>query len=176
MSVALPDSTEQEFIDACVGERACRWEAGDIAADALDRAPTPKLKAKVANHLASIGHSTSAHIRQIAAVSRAFEPGLRAPDRAWILYLACIRAARRLNEAPATILQRALDSNLHAKAVNAMGKRGVPGLQFADTCPECGVSVTVKAEAGTVAKGVHLRCPNVECPKEGAATLIGRLA
>lgn len=173
---ALPDAVEQDFATALTGERACWWSAGDVAAHALAQVKTKAERRRVVNALASVGHCTSSYVATIARCATAFEQGLRQPNLSPPLYLACVRTAKRLNEAPATILQRALDGELHAREVAAMGRRTAPGLGFDGTCTDgCGVRVRVTAEPGTIAKNTPVVCP-VCGGREGATPILGRMS
>lgn len=149
-------------IDAAARERAAQWEQAALSAHAN---PTEQ------GHLAQVWRVSSAWVRVLAEVWRAFDGLVIAQERPFAWHVAVWRAARRSAQPVGTVLDEALSSEWSVRDLAQVG-RAVEAVSLATVCGGCGFRVVVslrQAGARAAFRGKVARCP--VCPVEQ----VGRL-
>src|SRR5215813_10379548 len=102
------------FSHALENERGSQWIAGEVVNLALGQAENDvgrklsgKERAAIFKAFATASRCTAMRVKQLAAVERDFEPGLRDRLPSWSHYRAARQAAQRLGVMPAEVIMEA---------------------------------------------------------------------
>ncbi len=155
------DECVQKIIDAFANERTASWDAGDALNEAISNLTPNADQEPLFRWLATQTGCTVNRMKQLAAVSRTFEPGMRDLERAWSWHRAIYNAARRNNCLPADILATATEKKWTQRELDAHGTTR-ERVEFKGDCGDCGLNVHVickKPGARAMLKGDRLTCP-----------------
>lgn len=159
------DEHLQQFATALISERDARWAAGDAINDA------GLLSAAVVGAFAAAGHCTTAFVRQLSSVARAFSHAQRFPDVSWTFYRSVLGAAKRLGRETAPLLDEAMAQGWHSKELAALGRVGPTVAALERDCGGCGAEIRIRLAGCT---GLGIACP--VCQAEGRDEPLGVLA
>ncbi|BDG61911.1 hypothetical protein [Caldinitratiruptor microaerophilus] len=152
----------QHLADLVTANRAVNWELDDQAAEMVR-----EFGREVIGKIAEVCQCSRQRVRDLIAVSVTFPEDQRHPDVPWSVYLAAVRAAKRLEMPPQEVLELAMREELSAARVRRLGTKEPYVLR--STCGRCAARVVVETDAS---RGhMPVICPL--CADDGERVVLG---
>jgi hypothetical protein len=145
----------QQWRELVQGGNALWWAQGEYV-DAAVREAGESAR-ELLGVLAQEANCTITSLKQKAEVYRAFEPGMRRPEKPPTWHRALRQAALRTKQPLADVLKDAVEKDYGQRELDALGTQGKQWATWGGTCPDCNAKVNVRMMREMA--GAEIVCP-----------------